>query len=427
MKFSLFWFSVIFLSAFLGGCKKDDSSSSNVEDKYFVPLGKAEIVAKNLLATPIVTPQGAVSGRDEVDVYPPLEVKLDGKTTYYIFNYKNQSGFSVIAADYREDPILAFSTESRLRLDSVPEGVEQWLEVRAQRIKELGDSIGLIPSAFVLQQWFELGGEDVLFGPLGDCSTSCPNYPCCLEENIDCDDIPCNIDDPDPCESTYVEKGPLITTKWGQGCGYNAECPIVLFCDEDLPCDNGYTGCVATSMAQILKFHSAQLPSPFNRNWASMPNALPPLDVPTEVSGLMADLGDIVNMDYVCSGSGATMGAACSGFENELGYSSSADLVTYQGTSNYQTVVNNIIQNQPVLFGGHRKKKFLGISYRGSGHAWVCDGYKRYSSCEFSLLWFHMNWGWDGAFNGWFAYNNFTVADRNYDYKSEVIVGIKPQ
>lgn len=53
------------------------------------------------------------------------------------------------------------------------------------------------------------------------------------------------------------------------------------------------------------------------------------------------------------------------------------------------------------------------------GHGWVVDGYKRYRymSSGDSETYYHCNWGWDGADNGYFTDGVFNVANAySYDY-----------
>ena len=61
--------------------------------------------------------------------------------------------------------------------------------------------------------------------------------------------------DPDPppdCEDhTYYTRGPLLGTRWGQGCGYNSYCP---YNPESPYCFRCPTGCVATAMAQVMRY-----------------------------------------------------------------------------------------------------------------------------------------------------------------------------
>lgn len=49
-------------------------------------------------------------------------------------------------------------------------------------------------------------------------------------------------------------------------------------------------------------------------------------------------------------------------------------------------IYEQIEKGMPVLYSG--------FSLDNSGHTSVCDGYEN--------GYFHINWGWNGAFNGWF-------------------------
>ena len=86
---------------------------------------------------------------------------------------------------------------------------------------------------------------------------------------------------------------------------------------------------------------------------------------------------------------------------------------------------------RPVYMRGGVKKYWLGIiPYYGGGHAWVCDGYRRYRYPTLSYLYLQMNWGWNNTSNGWFAFNNFNPMangeEQDFNYKVGCIVGIKP-
>jgi hypothetical protein len=70
-------------------------------------------------------------------------------------------------------------------------------------------------------------------------------------------------------------------------------------------------------------------------------------------------------------------------------------------------------------------------------HAWVADGFKETFFCNdpengfpgATYLFFHMNWGWDDSrYNGWFGYGtaNSGSPGGNYQYKREMVIGIKP-
>jgi len=63
-------------------------------------------------------------------------------------------------------------------------------------------------------------------------------------------------------------------------------------------------------------------------------------------------------------------------------------------------------------------------SYSG-GHCWVADGYQESSLCGNMYLFFHMNWGWGGQHNGWFGLTNANSGNGNYQYKRQMVIGIK--
>ena len=50
----------------------------------------------------------------------------------------------------------------------------------------------------------------------------------------------------------YRSVSPLLTTSWNQDKFYNASCPS----DNSGPDGHVYAGCVATSMAQVMKYHN---------------------------------------------------------------------------------------------------------------------------------------------------------------------------
>ncbi len=218
--------------------------------------------------------------------------------------------------------------------------------------------------------------------------------------------------------SSYIV-GPLLPVTWGQNCTYNDLCALNqnFNCNNILICINGRppTGCVATAMSQIIRFH--QFPNSYN--YASMPVTFGN----NEVQRLMSDAGESVETIYHCEYSSASGSDIPLAFKNIFHYSS-ANRNSYNSNSSYLNVRNNIDNMLPVLLEG---KDFDGI-----GHAWVTDGITEntYTECgeggySVTYLYFHMNWGWNeiwrnliGAtnFNGWFAYDNWNIPGRNLNY-----------
>ena len=63
------------------------------------------------------------------------------------------------------------------------------------------------------------------------------------------------------------------------------------------------------------------------------------------------------------------------------------------------------------------------VQYRGSGstggHSFVCDGFD-YND------YFHFNWGWSGAYNGYFSVGNLNPGTYNFSSGQGALVGIQP-
>lgn len=183
------------------------------------------------------------------------------------------------------------------------------------------------------------------------------------------------------------------------------------------------TGCVATATAQVMYYWER----PTSYNWASMNTASGGGDTPR----LMRDVGSVINMDYGCDGSGAYTVDAAAALRNTFGYSN-AQYVDYN-TSSIRTQLN---AQRPIILRGRGVNSSTGVK---SGHAWVCDGYRRnkhisihnpgtyyeYETYTYSPLFLRMNWGWGaGTINTWFRYDDFTPWDNNFNHYRKMIINI---
>ncbi len=198
---------------------------------------------------------------------------------------------------------------------------------------------------------------------------------------------------------------PLTKTTWNQEAPYNELCPKV----------NGrgtVTGCVATAMAQVMKFYSYPVKgqgqhsyhwAPGNEtlsfdfatttfDWANMTdsyNAESTEAQRTAVATLMLACGISVDMHYDVGDSGAAtmkMGAALIDY---FGYDKGIwmPMRDYYGLYDWEEMVySELAKGRPVLYSGQGT---------AGGHQFICDGY---SSDGF----FHFNWGWGGMSNGYF-------------------------
>lgn len=391
------WLTVLIIGGVLFSCNDyetfDDVEKKIVNDEFTISKTTAENIANDLLlvnTTENLSNKSLKSAtiKKQKKIKTILEVPdKDEKTAYFIINYEG-GGFIILAGDRRSEPILAFSETNEFDFESdyFPSGLVSWLYSSKDYIEKIREKNEKI-SPQTEKQWnnIQTGGADVI------------SYIIEPEE-------------PD-CTPYIIQKGPFLQTTWGQGCGYNSLTPSMT-CG---PCGYAWTGCVATAMAQVMKYH--QYPTSYS--WSSMPNSYGT----TTTSILMRDIGDAVNMDYECDGSGAdTQDEVASSFRNDFGYSSAS-----YSDYNYQTVKNELNYNRPVILRGGRNTGWWIFGQYSDGHAWVCDGYLYYiDPCWGSILKFNMNWGWEGTYNGWYSFNNFNPGDYTFNYKTGMVYNIKP-
>lgn len=198
------------------------------------------------------------------------------------------------------------------------------------------------------------------------------------------------------------EVSPLLVTRWNQDFPYNSLCP---------PYDGGHavTGCVATSMAQVMAYHKwPECGRGYIENDAGSfdydnvvfdwENMLPDYadtedeitkEQETAVAELMYGCGVAVNMIYTPQISGAYSMRVADALRQYFRYASSA---VYKVRDVYSTLewedmmYREVAAGRPVIYGGR------GAS---GGHSFVLDGY-------LSEGLFHFNWGWGGAYDGYF-------------------------
>ena len=199
---------------------------------------------------------------------------------------------------------------------------------------------------------------------------------------------------------------PLIKTHWNQDYPYNNLCPWL---DEGY---RGYTGCVATAMAQVMKYHrwpeqgtgSHTYTDPYcgqtlsanfgetTYRWDLMPNDYDGswTDEQIEaVATLMAHCGVAVDMQYMPDGSGAYSSDVPGALVNYFGYAKDIihrDRDYYTQSEWIEMVKAELDAARPVYYSGQST---------GGGHAFVIDGYNTDG-------YFHVNWGWGSLSDGYY-------------------------
>lgn len=372
------------------GCEKQPEINDYVNQTdldHFISLSFAKEIATTIEFSESTKSNGITEKSSKI-VTNVSELKDSRNlTATYVFNYSPE-GFLLLSADDRTIPVLGFSdsgTFDSSLSNASPEFIFWYSEfteeidllryedneIDASAAWNLNDIQGLISA----NTEFDIKNNSDRLQAADECYY--PGMPGC-------------------CEDTWYTKGPIMSTTWNQGLGYNNQCPY-MNCTQT---GNGraWTGCVATAMAQVMKYK--QKPSWFN--WSSMPNTTGS----STTSSLMSTLGNALEMNYSCSGSGTQFSYAKDAFKQYYQYYSAKE-----ADFNQNTVKQQLNSNHPVMLSG-------------GTHAWVTDGYRTHYDCQNGIgyLYLYMNWGWGGSYNGWYAFNNWYISSsHNYNSNKRMI------
>lgn len=309
----------------------------------------------------------------------------------YVFSAVKENGFMIVSADDVAIPVLGYSDNGTFDPDNIPAQMKWWLDEYARMISwaaEKGLSAFKAPS--VNQGWTAVA--------------------------------------------------PLCSTKWDQSSPYNSECPM-----DRTTSQRSVTGCVATSMAQAMKYfnypehgqgsisYSASnvvgtLSMNFaevNFDWSNM------LDVYTNgkyndaqakaVGTLMKACGYSVTMNYGSDASGAQGADIAHALRTYFNYAGSCrtEYRVMYSMSDWQSMIYNNIKNVgPVIINGREPGD--------AGHSFICDGYDGNG-------YFHLNWGWGGMSDGYFALDALNPDamgiggyGSGFNYSQNAVLGIQP-
>jgi len=387
---SIFACSVVYYSAI--AATVSESTAQKVASNFFSSVTKAPAGQVKLFYT-------------ETDsVNDPL---------YYVFNVNTKSGFVIVSADDALYPIIGYSTEPRPYVIPVKgTNVYFWMQERkTEIITNLAKKVQA--TSDISNQWASYLNNMV--------PQNSHNTKKALSSMF-------------PSSTAY-----LVQSTWDQESPYWDDCP-------GTSTSKAVTGCVATAMCQIMRYwqypsvgqssssycdctangYSDQygaLSANYNHGygWSAMPLTYPTV-ADTNLARAMSDAGISVDMDYDPTGSGAfvtkqeAFGGPCAqvSYVQYFKYSS--------GILDGEKVFSNMTAWQDTL--EHELDRSRPIQYAGSdptegGHTWVCDGYDASNN-------FHMNWGWSGANDGWYALNNLNPNTLDFNQKLEALIGIMP-
>lgn len=283
------------------------------------------------------------------------QLKLQA-TVGNLYVFSGGQGFVVLPADDAAPALLAYSDSDKFEMDGNP-GLAYWMEYYNSEIEYLKNNGATADHSLVTKR------------------------------------------------VTRLEIKPLTQTEWNQEAPYNEMCPKV-------DGRETVTGCVATAMAQILKFHNypehgkgshsyfwrpgeEELSFDYENTpfqWNLMTDRYDSKSTEESrhaVAELMLACGVSVDMHYEPGESGAATTLMGESLINIFDYSPSLWMPNrvFYGYYEWEDMIySDLAEGLPVLYSG---------AGTAGGHQFICDGY---SADGF----FHFNWGWGGLSNGYF-------------------------
>ena len=289
------------------------------------------------------------------------QMQVDNEPAVYVFN--GEDGFVLVSAEDDARAILGYSDHGRFDATDMPENMQFWLQMYADELasKPTSSLKGRVQRRTAAQT-----------------------------------------------QATYPTISPILgEVEWGQDEPYNNLCPTV-------GGERSVTGCVATAISQIMyvhkyptkgigsktyttESHGLRLNVNFGATTYDWGNMLPYYKnnynstQANAVATLMYHVGVAADMDYDPDGSGAISSAALAAITEYFGYNKSIHVLPkdfMKEETVLQTVASDLQEGRPVYISGSTVNQ--------EGHAFVCDGMQ-------SDGYLHINWGWNGSGNGYFA------------------------
>lgn len=326
-----------------------------------IDVKKAQEIAENFFKN---APQTrSQNGTLRLKLLQPAQTRSTSEATYYLFSPETERGFVIVSGDDEVPQVVGYSYESPVSESTLPPALAAWLKAFDQHVTDIRSGKTAAPATRAE------GGKKV------------------------------------------VE--PMVTTKWNQSEPFNG-----------LLANNYVTGCVATSIAQIMKYHNwpdqgvgvlehygnlsgeyeridlstytydwDNMLDEYNYTWDSENNQVPDFtdEQAKAVATLMRDCGYAVDMSYTAEGSGAVTAKLAGALPKYFKYSPGMKFHPrniYSQEKWTEMIRTELEAGRPINYSGTS-------SGDGVGHSFVCDGIN-----ADDLL--HINWGWGGMYDGFF-------------------------
>ena len=331
-------------------------------------------------------------------------------TNFYIFN--TGDGFVIVSADDIAYPVLGYSDEGSFNTDNIGTNTLNWLRGYQRQI-QFGIDNDIAATEEISNQWYKL--QNGIRTP----------------------------------QRNTRSVSSLLATRWNQSAPYNNLCPY-----DNEANTRTVTGCVATAMAQVMKYwnypargigshtytHSTygELSADFGNttyDWNNMLNSYrgsTSAEQDEAVAVLMYHCGVAVEMSYDIAANGGS-GAYTVSYDGYFDYCAESALKNffcynsttlqgllrddYEDTEWKDILRQELNASRPIIYSG---------SGDGGGHCFVCDGYDAND-------YFHFNWGWGGSEDGLFLIDALNpgeggIGGGGYQFNEgqDIIIGIQP-
>ncbi|MEI7661409.1 MAG: C10 family peptidase, partial [Bacteroidota bacterium] len=311
---------------------------------------------------------------------------------YYRFLLSDGNGFVLVAADDRIPPILGYSFGPYLESESIPPAYSGFMMELERQITGIikGSSI---PGIETQRQWSSLSSPAA--------GTALP----------------------------VRDLQPLIATNWNQGCFYNAGSPNDTAAKTS--CLHALSGSGAVAMAQVMKFYNYPAHGSgehgyvhpkygiqyanfgaTNYNYTLIPDTV---SAPNDMAAtLIYQCGVAQNMNFGVAGSTSDSSAVDTALVKYFSYPGTAAWKWKAGYTPGEwlsMIKSELDASHPLIY--HGNSVGTGDSY------FICDGYQ---GADF----FHFNWGWGGAFDGYYYLDNLSPGSNNFASAQGAIFNLAP-
>lgn len=315
---------------------------------------------------------------DDLNIQGTKSTNLGIDNLLYIFNFTNNNGFAIVAADNRiPDPVLMIADVGNIT-------------------KEIFKAISDCSFIYNL-----IGDYTVVF-----TDSPSDNTPSDDNASFDGSESDSSGSSSGNISGVIGNVSPMLQYIMHQSDPFNLNCP------EIEPDTHAPAGCIPIAMAQIFYYFQY----PHVNDHLNIPFSSTFSEDTTDAYNLyelIYNIGIQTDVMYDEDGSGTTMAKAKTAMEEYYAYED----VTKYNLYRENIILDMISEHKPVLIGA--SNQWIG----GSGHAWVIDGYM-YSPTAGHLL--HCNMGWGGPGNGYYASGVFDVTSGIAPYYPDNTTNINP-